>query len=283
MDKLPVSVLVHTLNEEKNIRNCLETVKWADEIVIIDMYSDDKTVILASKYTDKIFYHERMGYADPARQFGLEKASNNWVLILDADELVPRKLKEKIRMIIAEDLGDIISIPHNNYFFGKLMRYTGWGPLQDTHHRLFKKDYVSISDKIHSSFIEREDARIYEITDEEEGFIHFNYVDVEHFLDKLNRYTSIEARALFEAGEDIKFKTVAGQIWSEFRKRYFKLQGRKEGFRGFSLSFLMSVYRLVTYAKLKLMNEYNSYNPSPKIEEEYDKLAERVISEYKDK
>lgn len=282
MDKLPVSVLVHTLNEEKNIRNCLETVKWADEIVIIDMYSDDKTVILASKYTDKIFYHERMGYADPARQFGLEKASNNWVLILDADELVPRKLKEKIEMIIAEDLGDIISIPHNNYFFGKLMRYTGWGPLQDTHHRLFKKDYVSISDKIHSTFIEREDARIYEITDEEEGFIHFNYVDVEHFLDKLNRYTTIEARALFEAGEDIKFRAVAGQIFSEFRKRYFKLQGRKEGFRGFSLSFLMSVYRLVTYAKLKLMKEYNSDNPSPKIQEEYDKLSREVIAEYED-
>lgn len=282
MDKLPVSVLVHTLNEEKNIRNCLETVKWASEIVIIDMYSDDKTTEIASEYTDNIFYHERMGYADPARQFGLEKASNSWVLILDADELVPRKLKEKVEMIITEDLGDIISIPHNNYFFGKLMRYTGWGPLQDTHHRLFKKEYLSISDKIHSTFIEREDARIYEITDEKEGFIHFNYLDVEHFLDKLNRYTTIEARALLKAGEDIKFRAVTGQIFSEFRKRYFKLQGRKEGFRGFSLSFLMSVYRLVTYAKLKLMREYKSDNPSHKIQEEYDKLARDVIAEYED-
>jgi glycosyltransferase involved in cell wall biosynthesis len=282
MDKLPVSVLVHTLNEEKNIRNCLETVKWASEIVIIDMYSDDKTTEIASEYTDNIFYHERMGYADPARQFGLEKASNSWVLILDADELVPCKLKEKVEMIITEDLGDIISIPHNNYFFGKLMRYTGWGPLQDTHHRLFKKEYLSINDKIHSTFIEREDARIYEITDENEGFIHFNYLDVEHFLDKLNRYTTIEARALLKAGEDIKFRAVTGQIFSEFRKRYFKLQGRKEGFRGFSLSFLMSAYRLVTYAKLKLMKEYKSDNPSHKIQEEYDKLARDVIAEYED-
>lgn len=282
MDKLPVSVLVHTLNEEKNIRNCLETVKWASEIVIIDMYSDDKTTEIASEYTDKIFSYERMGYADPARQFGLEKASNSWVLILDADELVPRKLKEKMGMIIADDLGDIISIPHNNYFFGKLMRYTGWGPLQDTHHRLFKKEYLSITDKIHSSFIEREDARIYEITDEKEGFIHFNYLDVEHFLDKLNRYTTIEAKAVFKTGENITFRAVTGQILNEFRKRYFKLGGRKEGFRGFSLSFLMSVYRLVTYAKLKLMREYKSDNPSGKIQEEYDKLAEEVIAEYED-
>lgn len=282
MTKLPVSVLVHTLNEEKNIRNCLETIKWADEIIIVDMYSDDKTVEIAAEYTDNIYYHERMGYADPARQFGLEKANQKWILIVDADELVPLKLKQKLETIIEGDLGDIISVPHNNYFFGKLMRFTGWGPLQDTHHRFFKKDYVFISDKIHSTLTEREDASIYEITDEEEGFIHFNYVDVEHFLEKLNRYTSIEARALFEADKDIKFKTVINQIFSEFRKRYFKLDGRKEGFRGFSLSFLMSVYRLVTYTKLKLMKEYNTKNPASKIEEEYDKLAREIKSEYKD-
>lgn len=281
MNKLPISVLVHTLNEQKNIRNCLETIKWADEIIIVDMYSDDKTVEIAEQYTDKIYYHEKMGYADPARQFGLEKASNQWVLIVDADELVPLKLKKKLEQIIKEDLGDIISVPHNNYFFGKLMEYTGWGPLQDTHHRFFKKDYVFISDKIHSTFSEREDARIYEINDVEEGFIHFNYVDVEHFLEKLNRYTTIEARALFEAGQDIEFKTVINQIFSEFKKRYITLKGRKDGFRGFSLSFLMSVYRLVIYAKLKLMREYNSPNPAEKIEKEYDKLAVEVRSEYK--
>ena len=282
MSKLPISVMVHTLNEEKNIKNCLESVKWADEVVIVDMYSDDKTVKIALEYTDKVFYHERMGYADPARQFGLEKASNQWILILDADEMVPRKLKEKLENIIEENMGDIVSVPHNNYFFGKLMRFTGWGSLQDTHHRFFKKDYVFISDKIHSTFQERDDARIYEITDEEEGFIHFNYVDVEHFLEKLNRYTTIEARVIYDADEDIKFRTVVNQIFSEFRKRYFKLEGRKEGFRGFSLSFLMATYRLVTYAKLKLMKEYNTKNPSAKIEEEYNKLAREIKSEYED-
>jgi hypothetical protein len=162
------------------------------------------------------------------------------------------------------------------------MRFTGWGPLQDTHHRLFKKEYVFISDKIHSSFTEREDAQIYEITDEREGFIHFNYIDVEHFLEKLNRYTTIEAKALFEADEDIKFRTVVNQIFSEFRKRYITLNGRKDGFRGFSLSLLMGMYRLVTYTKLKLMKEYDLAKPEEKIKEEYKKLADEVISEYKE-
>lgn len=280
MGKLPVSVLVHTLNEEKNIRNCLETVKWADEIVLIDMYSDDRTVEIASEFTDKIYYHERMGYADPARQFALEKASNTWILILDADELVPLKLKEKLEIIIAEDLGDIISIPRINYFFGKKMMHTGWGPLQDTLHRFFKKEYVFITDKIHSHLVEREDARIYEVTAEDEGIIHFNYVDVEHFLEKLNRYTTIEAKALYETDEDIKFRSVVNQIFNEFRNRYFKLQGRKEGFRGFSLSFLMATYRLVTYTKLKLMREYDSKDPASEIEKEYNEVAREIMSEY---
>lgn len=280
MGKLPVSVLVHTLNEEKNIRNCLETVKWADEIVLIDMYSDDRTVEIASEFTDKIYYHERMGYADPARQFALEKASNTWILIIDADELVPLKLKEKLETIIAEDLGDIISIPRINYFFGKKMGYTGWGPLQDTLHRFFKKEYVFITDKIHSHLVEREDARIYEVTAEYGGIIHFNYVDVEHFLEKLNRYTTIEAKARYETDEDIKFRSVVNQIFNEFRNRYFKLQGRKEGFRGFSLSFLMATYRLVTYTKLKLMREYDSKDPASEIEKEYNEVAREIMSEY---
>ncbi len=275
-----ISILIHTINEERNIRNCLETVKWADEIIIIDMYSDDKTVEIAKEYTDKIFYHERMGYADPARQFGLEKATHEWVLQVDADELVPLKLRNKLIQIMGEDLADIVIIPHNNYFFGHLMEETGWGALQDSHRRLFKKDYIFITHNIHSSFIERDDARYYEIKNPEEGFIHFNYLDVEQFMEKLNRYTTIEAENLFEDNEDIKFRTIINQIFNEFRKRYLKLNGRKEGFRGFGLSFLMATYRVVTYMKLKLMNEYDSRNPQEKIIEEYYNLAREVINEY---
>jgi len=275
-----ISILIHTLNEERNIRNCLETVKWADEIIIIDMYSDDKTVEIAKEYTDKIFYHERMGYADPARQFGLEKATHEWVLQVDADELVPLKLRNKLIQIMGEDLADIVIIPHNNYFFGHLMEETGWGALQDSHRRLFKKDYIFITHNIHSSFIERDDARYYEIKNPEEGFIHFNYLDVEQFMEKLNRYTTIEAENLFEDNEDIKFRTIINQIFNEFRKRYLKLNGRKEGVRGFGLSFLMATYRVVTYMKLKLMNEYDSRNPQEKIIEEYYNLAREVINEY---
>ena len=101
-------------------------------------------------------------------------------------------------------------------------------------------------------------------------------------MEKLNRYTSIEAENLFESREDIKFRTIINQIFNEFKKRYLNLNGRKEGFRGFGLSFLMATYRVVTYMKLKLMNEYDSLNPREKIEDEYNNLAREVINEYKE-
>lgn len=139
MKEPKISVLINTYNEERNIRNCLESVKWADEIVIVDMYSEDKTTTIAREYTDKIYFFERMGYVEPARQFVLEKASNDWILLLDADEMVPKKLRDKLLDIAKNDLGDVIYIPRKNYFFGYLMKGTGFGAIQDKQPRFFKK------------------------------------------------------------------------------------------------------------------------------------------------
>ena len=119
MTKNGISVIINTLNEEKNIKNCLESVKWADEILLVDMYSEDRTVEIAKKYTDQILYHEKLGYVEPARIFALENATNEWIVVIDADELIPKKLKKRIVHIVEDDLADIVKIPHNNYFFGK--------------------------------------------------------------------------------------------------------------------------------------------------------------------
>lgn len=282
MDKKPVSVLIHTLNEEKNIRNCLETVKWADEIIVVDMYSEDKTVEIAREYTDKIFSFERLGYADPARQFSLKKASNNWILSVDADELVPKKLRDKLFNIMDEDAADVVYVPHNNYFFGDLVKYVGWGASQDFHARFFKKDFLTYTNDIHA-FIKIEDgAREYKIENPEEGFIHFNYIDVEHFIEKMNRYTTIEAKRLFDSGETINSKQLLRRVLGEFKFRYMDMKGYKEGFKGFSLSMLMAMYRLVSYVKLSLMREHDSKNPREKIREKYQNLADEVILEYEE-
>lgn len=282
MDKKPVSVLIHTLNEEKNIKNCLETVKWADEIIVVDMYSEDKTVEIAREYTDKIFSFEKLGYADPARQFSLKKASNNWVLSVDADELVPKKLRDKLFSIMNADAADVVYVPHNNYFFGDLVRYVGWGASQDFHARFFKKDFLTYTNDIHAFIKIKDGAREYKIENPEEGFIHFNYIDVEHFIEKMNRYTTIEAKRLFDSGETINSKQLLRRVLGEFKFRYMDLKGYKEGFKGFSLSMLMATYRLVSYVKLSLMREHDSKNPREKISEKYQNLADEVILEYEE-
>ena len=171
-EKLKISVLINTFNEEKNIRNCLESVKWADDIVIVDMYSEDKTIEIAKNYTDRIYFFERCGYADPARQFALEKAKYDWCLIVDADELVPYKMFLRIKDIVEKDQADVVWFPRNNYFFGQLLQGNGWGALQDMQPKLFKKVFMELSPAVHSIFRIKRDARELFIKDPEEGFIH---------------------------------------------------------------------------------------------------------------
>jgi glycosyltransferase involved in cell wall biosynthesis len=277
-----ITVIIHTLNEEKNLVNCLESVKWADDIVLIDNYSDDKTVEIAKSYTDRIFYCERVGFIEPARKFAVEQAKNEWVLIVDADEMVPLKMKQKLESIVADDLGDVVSIPHNNYFFGSKMERTGWGPLQDTHYRFYKKSLVELSDKIHSDPVIAESARIISIEDPDEGFVHFNYFTVEQFVEKMNRYTSIEAEGLFDAGDDLNSRQLALRVFDEFKLRYISFKGYKEGFRGLSMSLMMAAYRLTVLMKLKLMRNYSSKKPQKEVRKDYQKIADGIIEEYED-
>ena len=280
MNKLKISVVVHTLNEENNIRNCLESVKWANEIIIIDNYSDDKTVDIARVYTDKIFSYERTGLPEHARKFAISKTSNEWVLIVDADEMVPVQLMKKLESIVVDDEADVVSIPHSNYFFGHLMQYTGWGPMQNLHYRFYKKSYVEVNNKVHSEPVIAEDARLISIENPEEGFIHFNYMDVEHFIEKMNRYTTLEAKLLYDAGEDLNSRQLVLRIFGEFKLRYISFTGYKEGFNGLSMSLMMAMYRLSVYMKLKTMRNCKSNDPRTEVRKEYQEIADKIMDEY---
>jgi glycosyltransferase involved in cell wall biosynthesis len=274
---VPVTVIIHTLNEERNIRNCLESVKWAEEIVLIDMYSDDKTVEIARQYTDKIYYHERVNYVEPARAFGLTKASNEWVLVVDADEMVPKKLKDCLQEIATNIECDGVLIPHGNYFFGKKMIATGWGTMQDMHIRFFKKQYMIYSDQIHSFSHLKEGTKIYPIKDETCSFIHFNYLDPEHFLEKMNRYTTIEVQNLKDKRKSISTYQLVKRVLDIVYDRYIRKKGYKDGFQGLALSLLMGTYVLSMELKLLISEKYSCRD---EIVNEYNKIAEGIIKEY---
>jgi (heptosyl)LPS beta-1,4-glucosyltransferase len=274
-----ISVVINTLNEEKNLPYALMSVKcWADQIIIVDMYSEDHTVDIAREFGAHIFFHPKMGYADPARAFAVSQASGDWILILDADELVPQPLSNKLKEISQTDKCDIVILPYTNYLLGKPLMYTGWGPYQDTHPRFFKPRYLQVTDVVHDFLTPVSGARIHKLPYQSDlSIIHFNYLDVSHFITKLNQYTTIEAKQALERNEmaspfQALYKAIRG-----FMGRYIKLKGYRDNWQGFYLSLFWAFYRLVVYAK---MEQIKSVGARDEIEAFYRREAERYLIEY---
>jgi glycosyltransferase involved in cell wall biosynthesis len=276
-----ISVLINTFNEEKNIENCLKAVEWADEIIIVDMHSDDNTVEIASRYTDKIFYFKRMGYADPARQFALNHASNDWILVVDADEIVPLKLRNTVNEIAEKDLSDVVYIPRSNYFAGKKINSMGLGALQDIQPRFFKKGYLNFKDEIHDFFKLKDNARINSIDDTAVSFTHLSFLDFEQYVERMNRYTTIEATSIFNGKKERNYllKSILLTVLRIF-KEIILYKWYKNGFRGISIGILSINYALIAYMKLRLMEEYNSVETRKEVSKEYQKIIDDIISEY---
>ena len=150
MPKNKISVIIITANEEENIRECLESVKWADEVIIVDSESSDRTTDIAGEFTDKIFIREWAGFASQ-KSFALEKTSNEWVLSIDADERVTPELSNEI---LSMDLSksDGYFIKRDNYFLGKLIVGCGWG--NDYQLRLMRKSKSGLTDNlVHEGFV----------------------------------------------------------------------------------------------------------------------------------
>jgi len=277
--KQKISVVINTLNEERNIPYALRSVhSWADEIVVVDMHSEDRTVDIAREYGAKVYFHERIAAFDGARKFAIEQATNDWVLLLDADELVPEPLSRTFLDIIAEDKFDVVIIPWLNYLLGTALMYTGWGPNQDKHPRLFKKNKLVTSHKLHDFIKPVNGARILELDyQENHAIVHFNYLNTTHFIEKLNRYTSVEASQAHERGECASFVTMIYAPIKEFISRYVRKSGWRDGWRGFYLSCAMVFYRLSIFSKMK---ELESLGSAEDIKSLYLKEAERLLAEY---
>ena len=274
-----ISAVLNTLNEEKRLPFALRSVKsWVDEIIVVDMHSTDATREIAERFGARVFLHEPLGYADPARAFALEQATGDWIVLLDADELVPQALSERLTQVAAGDEADVVVIPWLNYLLGAPLRRTGWGPEQDSHERFFRRGSVSSSGNIHGFLGIRPGARVLQLPYAEGlAVVHFNYVDVSHFVEKLNRYTDIEAvrqRANPKSGSTLHAMSRSGR---EFFARYLRFQGYKDGWRGFYLSALMAVYKLVIAAKVR---EFQVNGDREAVEAKYEAEAEKVLSAY---
>ena len=141
---LKISVIIITSNEEINIEDCLHSVEWSDEIIVVDSQSQDKTVEIAKKFTTKVFIKKWEGYS-AQKKYALSLAENEWVLSLDADERITPELRDEIKLSIKKDF-DGYKIPRENYFLGKHITGCGWN--EDYQLRLFKKSKTGLTDSL---------------------------------------------------------------------------------------------------------------------------------------
>lgn len=277
-----ISVVINTLNEEKNLPFALRSVRsWVDEIVVVDMHSEDRTLEIARDFGARIFFHERMGFADPARAFALEQASGDWILMLDADEVVPLPLSRALTSIANSDSADVVRIPWLNYLLGVPLMHTNWGPYRGGHPRFFKKHCVRATSTVHSYLRLVPGKRVLTLKfGPGLAVVHFNYVDSHQFIEKLNRYTTIEAKQAFERGERITALRALAKATKEFAGRYIKGRGFQDGWRGFYLSLFMSFYRIAVAAKLQ---ELNVLGQREQVELRYRQEAENILAAYGEK
>jgi glycosyltransferase involved in cell wall biosynthesis len=280
MNSLPsISIVINTFNEEQNLPFALRSVQnWASEIIVVDMHSDDSTVDIARQFGAKIYFYERLGFADPARAFAISQATKDWILILDADEIILPQLCTKLISIIEENKYDVIMIPRLNYFLGSPLKYSRLGPHQDKHARLFRKGCLKTSSNIHNFLHPLPNARIFELPYiPNEAIVHFNYINISHFIERMNRYTSIEAQQARARGEKATSFRIIFKIAKEFLGRYFIYQGYRDGWRGIYLSLFMVFYHLTTFAKL---TELNTIGTGEEIKDIYHRQAEQWLDAY---
>jgi len=257
MDK--ISVVINTLNEEKNLPRAINSVKgFADEIVVVDMESSDRTIEIAKKLGAKVFSHKKVGYMEPVRNYAISKAKGNYILILDADEEVSPGLVKKIKKIVhppggrsatlrESEKADYYRIPRKNIIFGKWMKHARWWP--DYNIRFFKKGFVSWDEEIHS--IPMTKGKGMDLPEKEEyAIIHHHYFSIEEYLDRMNRYSAVQAEELMKNGYVFDWKDLIKKPINEFLSRFFFGQGYKDGIHGLVLSCLQAFSEFVLYLKI---------------------------------
>ena len=243
MKKIPLSVVVITKNEEANIDACLGSVhNWADEVIIVDDESTDKTVELAEKYADKVF-HRRMDNEGTHRNWSYAQAKNEWVLSLDADEYASDELKEEISAVLPTTEFHTFSIPLRNYIGKYQVKYSGWypaGKLRMFMKSRFKYEEVQVHPKV---FIDGETGHL------TKDIVHKGYPDFEHFLASLNRQTTLEAQKWIDTGRHMSLGHAIWRTMDRFPRSFIRKKGYKDGFIGFMIGFFASLYQIMSYAK----------------------------------
>lgn len=252
---IPVSVVIITKDEEKNIRAALESVKDFEDVVVLDSFSKDRTVDICRELGCRVYQHEWMGYAIQ-KQMAVGQAKNEWVFILDADERVTPQLANEISQLFNNSPipQDGFYVPRKNFFLGKWIKHSGWWP--DYTLRLFRKERGYIEEReVHERVIVKGSA----------GYLkgpleHYTYRRLSDFIKKMEIYSGLAAKEVAKKRKTLiytAFKMLLSPPYTFF-KMFFLQQGFRDGLRGLILAVLYSYYTFLKYAKAWEMREVNN-------------------------
>ncbi|HMS22599.1 MAG TPA: glycosyltransferase family 2 protein [Candidatus Levybacteria bacterium] len=243
-----ISVVISAYNEEKNIAACIESVEnLADEIIVVDNMSTDATALIAKKSGAKVYSQENNPKKiDLQKNYGFEKATEEWILSLDADERVTQKLSQEIKNVLQhEDNTNAYLIPRKNIIFGKWIRNSIWWP--DYQLRLFKKGKGKfLKASVHKQLEVKGETKYMN-----EPITHYNYDSISQYVSRMNNiYTEIEADTFMSEGKKLHWTEAIRMPASDFMKTYFFQKGYRDGLHGLILSSLQAFYMFLVFAKI---------------------------------
>ena len=232
---IPLSIVIITFNSERYLQEVLESCAFANEVVLVDSGSTDKTLSIAQSFMNVTIAHQPWLGFGPQKQKGVECARNDWVFVLDSDEVIREELQREIAIAFKSATYNGYFVPRINYFFGKPIKRMGLYP--DETLRLFNRQFGHFNDNaVHEKVILRGAS-----SSLEEPMIHYAYETIEQFIAKQNRYSTLGAKRNV-------FKALVNPYWT-FCRLYFLKKGFLEGWHGFIIAKLYAQYTFWKYIK----------------------------------
>jgi len=241
-----ISTVVISYNEADNIARCLQSVAaFSDEIIVVDSLSDDGTPDIARQYTDRVISHEWLGYGHQKR-LAMEHARGDWIFSIDADEAASPALQQEIAAL--DFVADGYDMPRKVWYLGRWIEHSGWYPGYIL--RLFRRDRGEFTAHSVHEYV-KVDGKVGRLRGD---LYHYSYRDISHHLHKMNDFTSLSAREMFDDGRRSRAYQVTLQPFLEFLKVYFSKKGFLDGLPGMIISTLHAYYVFLKYAKLFELN-----------------------------
>lgn len=250
-----LSVAIITFNEEQRLGDCLKSLSFADEIIVVDSYSTDKSRSIAKSFGAKVTKQHWQGFGRQ-KQMAIDLCSNRWVLIVDADERIPPETVNEIgHQLSRSHECAAFQLPRKNYFLQRWIKHAGWWP--DYVVRLFDKNCCKMDDcLVHESIVVT--GKLGTLST---PIIHHATKNLAHTMEKMNRYSSAGAREMYQKGQRASYgKAFSRGAWAFFYN-YFVRKGFLDGGPGFLIAISDAVNKFFKYAKLvELTHKHKGYN-----------------------